>query len=185
MTSIPQKEPESIRAGDTWKWLRSFSDYPATGWTLKYRFKNASAGFEIAAVASGTEFSIDIAAATTPAFPAGTYTWISWVEGGSSEKYTLGSGSMEVLPDFRTVTANNPLDSRSHAKKMVDAIEAWLENRDPAVEMYEINGRRMKFIPIPDLIKLRNNYKLEVAAEANAEAIKRGEGIGRKIQFRI
>jgi hypothetical protein len=53
------------------------------------------------------------------------------------------------------------------------------------VAEYEIAGRRMKYIPIADLIKMRNRYKYEISITENAAAIARGEGVGRKIQFRV
>lgn len=180
---IPTNEPSSLRAGDTWKWTRTLADYPAGTWTLKYRFKNATAYFEIVAGTSGTDHLVSVAAATTAAYAAGSYTWMAWVEGGSSEKYTVDTGTLAVDSDYRASTA--AYDGRSHARKMLDAIEAWLEARDPAVAEYEIAGRRMKYIPVAELVKLRSRYKTELANEANADAIAKGEGLGRKIQFRI
>ena len=186
MADTPTNEPATLRAGDTWKWTRTLSDYPAGTWTLKYRFKHpTAAGFEIVAGTSGTDHAITVSAATTAAFAAGAYSWMAWVEGGSSEKYTIDTGVLTVDADYRSGTASAVLDDRSHARKMLAAIEAWLESRDVAVAEYEIAGRRMKYIPLGDLIKLRNRYKNEIAAQANAEAIAKGEGIGRKIQFRI
>ena len=184
MADIPDNEPASLRIGDTWQWTRTLADYPAGTWTLKYRFKSASGGFEIVASASGTVHSVTVAAATTATYTAGSYTWIGWVESGT-EKFTVDTGNAELLPDYRAGLSTVALDDRSHAKKMVDAIEAWLESRDPAVAEYEIAGRRMKYIPIGDLIKLRSRYQSELSAEENAAKLARGEGIGRKIQFRI
>ena len=179
---IPTNEPQSLRAGDTWKWTRTFADYPAGTWTLKYRFKNAAGYFEIVAAAAGTDHAVTVAAATTAAYAAGRYTWMAWVETGA-EKFTVDTGTLEVNPDYRASTA--AYDGRSHARKMLDAIEAWLEARDSAVAEYEIAGRRMKYIPIAELVKLRSRYQLELAAQANADAIAKGEGLGRKIQFRV
>jgi len=184
MADIPDNEPASLRIGDTWQWTRTLADYPAGTWTLKYRFKSSAGGFEIVASASGTDHSVNVAAATTAAYTAGSHTWIAWVESGT-EKFTVESGNAELLPDYRSGLATVALDDRSHAKKMVDAIEAWLESRDPAVAEYEIAGRRMKYIPIGDLLKLRSRYLAELSAEENAARLARGEGIGRKIQFRI
>lgn len=181
--AIPSNEPLSLRVGDTWKWTRTLADYPAPTWVLKYRFKNATSYFEITAAASGTDHAVTEAAATTAARTAGTYTWMAWVEGGSSEKYTVDTGSITLDPDYRSGTA--AYDGRSHARKMLDAIEAWLESHDPAVAEYEIAGRRMKYIPLAELVKLRNRYRLEVQAADNADAIAKGEGTGRKIQFRV
>ncbi len=182
MADIPDNEPLSARAGDTWKWTRTLADYPAPTWVLKYRFKNATGYFEITAAASGTDHAVTVTAATTAAYVPGTYTWMAWVEPGA-EKYTVDTGTLVVDPDYRASTA--AYDGRSHARKMLDAIEAWLEARDVAVAEYEIAGRRMKYIPIPELIALRSRYKLEVQALANADLIAKGEGLGRKIQFRV
>jgi hypothetical protein len=187
MNDIPSNEPASLRIGDTWKWTRHFDDYPAASWTLKYRFKHATlaTGFEIVASTSGSDYAVTVTAATTGGYTAGKYTWIAWVEGGSSEKYTVDTGSTTLTPDYRAGTVTTALDDRSHPRKMLDAIEAWLESRDVAVAEYEIAGRRMKYIPIADLIKLRSRYQNELAAADNAEKLAKGEGFGRKIQFRI
>jgi hypothetical protein len=184
MADIPDTEPAQLRAGDTWKWTRSLSDYPAGTWTLKYRFKNAAGGFELVATASGTDHLISILAATTAAYAAGSYSWQAWVESGA-EKYTVDSGVCEVQPDYRAASAATALDDRTHAAKMLDAIEAWLESRDPGVAEYEIAGRRMKYIPATELLKLRSRYRAEVNAEEAARKLAAGEGIGRRIQFRI
>jgi hypothetical protein len=182
---IPDNEPGTLRAGDTWKWTKTLADYPASAWALKYRFKSPTAGFEITADESGDEYSVTVAAATTTAYAAGTYTWIAWVEGGTSEKYTVDTGVVVINPDYRSGTATAALDDRSHARKTLAAIEAWIESRDQGVARYAIAGREMQYIPIPDLLRLRQTYKAEVSAEDAAAAIQNGTGTGRRIQFRI
>jgi hypothetical protein len=184
MAEIPDSLPASLRAGDTWKWTRTLADYPAGVWTLKYRFKNSAGGFEVVTTASGTDHLAAVSAATSATIAAGDYEWIGWVE-SAGEKYTIESGSVTVSADYRSTAASTALDDRSHARKMLAAIETWLESRDPAVAEYEIAGRRMKYVPIAELLRLRSRYKNEVAAEEAAAAIARGEGIGRKIQFRM
>lgn len=182
---IPTTEPLELRAGDTWKWTRSLADYPAGTWTLKYRFKNAAGGFEITAAQSGTDHAVTVAASASAAYAAGTYDWVSWVESGS-EKYSVASGVLVVLADFRATAADVAHDGRSHARIVLDAIEAVIEGRaSKDQEEYEIAGRRLKRTPIPTLLKLRQHYKAEVAAEDLARGIKAGTGSGRKIQFRL
>lgn len=183
---IPTNVPAELRAGDTWKWTQSLADYPAsTPWTLKYRFKSPTAGFEVTANTAGDDYSVTVTASTTAGYAAGTYTWIAWVEGGTSEKYTVDTGVTTLDADYRSGTATAGLDDRSHARKTLAAIESWIESRNPGVAEYEIAGRRMKYIPIPDLLKLRQAYKTEVAAEDAAEAIRNGLGTARRIQFRL
>lgn len=185
MPDIPTNEPASARAGDTWRWTRASADYPAGTWTLKYRFRHPTlSGFEIVAGSSGSDHYVNVAAATTAAYGAGAWTWTAWVESGS-EKFTLASGSMQIEPDYRTADATTPLDDRTHAAKTLAALEAWIEGGDLAVAEYEIMGRRMRYIPITDLMKLRSRYQQEVRAEEAARKLARGEGLGRRIQFRI
>lgn len=182
---IPDTEPSTLRVGDTWRWTRTVADYPADTWALKYRFKSAAGGFEIVASASGTDHSVTVFAATSATYTAGDYTWTAWVEGGSSEKYTIGAGSAVLAPDYRSGDATVALDDRTHPRKMLDAIEAWMESRDPGVAEYEIAGHRMKYIPTAELVKLHSRYTTMVAAETNAAKLAAGLGGGRKIQFRI
>lgn len=183
---IPSNEPETLRAGDTWKWTRSLSDWPASTWTLKYRAKNAAGGFEITAAASGNDFSVSVAAATTAAIAAGTYAWIAWVEGNTpTEKYTVDTGTWEVQAEYRAGLASVALDDRSHARKVLDAIEAWIEGNDLSAAEFSLGERRIKNIPIAELIKLRQRYLQEVAAEDARAALAKGEGIGKRIQIRI
>jgi hypothetical protein len=184
---IPSTEPTSARAGDTWKWTRSLADYPASaGWTLKYRFKNASAGFEIVASASGDDHAVTVAAATTAAYGAGDYSWIAWVEGGSSEKYSVDAGTLSVLADYRSGAVGVALDDRSHARKVLAAIEAVIERRATKdQEEYSLEGRSLKRTPVAELLKLRQRYRAEVDAEDAAAKLAAGQLPGRKIQFRF
>lgn len=184
MADIPAYEPAELRAGDTWTWTRSLAAYPAGTWTLKYRFKSAAGGFEIVAAASGTDHLVSVAAATTAPYVAGDYTWIAWVESGA-EKFTVAQGSATVLPDYRAGLADVALDDRSHAQKMLDKIDAWLETRDPAVAEYEIAGRRMKYIPITELIKLQDRYRADLSREKNAARLAAGLGSKSKLLVRF
>lgn len=182
---IPSTEPTELRAGDTWKWTRTLADYPASAWTLKYRFKNASGGFEIVASASGNDYSISVAATTTTGYAAGAYTWTAWVEGGSSEKYTVDAGVCTLKADYRANSAGSALDDRTHARIVLDAIEAVLQNRASLDQQeYEIAGRRLVRMKIGELLKLRQTYLAEVRAQALAEQIQNGTGVGGRIQFR-
>jgi hypothetical protein len=187
---IPTTEPAELRAGDTWKWTKSLSDFPASyPWTLKYRFKHpTAAGFEIVASASGDNYAVTETAATTTGRVAGTYTWTAWVEGGSSEKYTVDEGTLVVLADYRAVSAAAVLDDRSDARVIYEALITAYKSAVASrafVSEYEIAGRRMKFESRAGWIKEINFWKAQCAAEVSAEAIANGTGTGRRIQFRL
>jgi hypothetical protein len=184
--SIPTNEPSELRAGDTWKWRREdLEDYPAPTWTLKYRFKNAAGGFEVTAAADGVAHAVVVAAATTAPYAAGSYAWVAWVESGA-EKYTVDSGELRVLPDLRAGTATAAQDVRSHARRVLEAIEAVLEGRATRdQEEYRIGERMLKRTPIADLLALRDRYKAEVESEAVARRVMAGETPGYALQVRL
>lgn len=185
MTDIATNEPLELRAGMSWAWRREdlSADYPAPTWTLTYFFKNASANFSFAAVASGTMFAIARTPATTSQHPPGAYDWVAVVTDGIN-KYQVDSGRLVVLPDF-TGSAN--IDGRSHARKVLAAIEALLEGRasKDQQEFTLSSGVSLKRTPLPELLKLRQVYANAVAAEDAAERLANGLGGKAKIQVRI
>jgi len=187
---IPIIEPSDVRAGDTWKWTKRLPDYPASAWTLKYRFKSALGGFEITATADGDDHSVTVAASTTAGYHAlaGIMSWVAWVEGGSAEKYTVDTGVCTINPDYRNGTSTAALDDRSDARVIYDGLMAAYQNAVASrafVSEYEIAGRRMKFESRAGWLKEISFWKSRVDAEAATEALKNGLATGRRIQFRI
>lgn len=187
-TLVATTEPDAVRAGDTIKWRREdlSGDYPATTWTLKYRFRHpTNSGFEVIAAADGVDHAVTVAAATSSAWTAGRYQWAAWVESGS-EKYTIGQGVMEVEPDYRTANAAGVLDDRSHARIVLEAIQAVLEGRATKdQEEYSIGDRQLKRTPIADLLVLRDRYRAEAAAEDVAQKIDSNMGGARRLLVRL
>lgn len=186
---IPTTEPSELRVGDTWKWTRTLADYPASyPWTLKYRFKSSAGGFEITATADGDDYSVTVAATTTSGYTSGHYSWVAWVEGGSSEKYTVDSGTCTLDPDYRSGTATAAFDDRSDARVIYDGLMAAYSSAVTSrafVSEYEIAGRKMKFSSRGEWLKEINFWKSQVDAETAAEALKNGLPTGRRIQFRL
>lgn len=180
--SIPTREPASVVAGDTVAWTITLADYPASdGWVLKYRLINAAGKIDITSAASGDDHAVSVAAATSALWVSGTYAWQAYVE-KALERYTTGSGSIVVQPNLAAQATS--YDTRSAAATALDNINIWLTTRDPAVADYEIANRRMRFHPIPDLLKMRDKLKAEVAAEAAAANMAAGLGGRGKIYVR-
>lgn len=188
MADIPTNEPLTLRAGLTWKWRREdlASDYPATSWTLKYWLKKTGAtgaNFSITASADGSNFDVTVPASTTSGYTAGRYTWSAQVTGGSSEAYEVDTGSLEILPRYDQA-AN--LDDRTHARKVLEAIEAVIENRATLDQQeYTIGNRSLKRMTVEELMRFRQLYRNEVQAELAAEKLANGIGIGRKVLVRL
>ena len=160
-TSIPTTEPSTINAGDTVKWTKTLADYPANdGWVLSYELIKASTRITITASASGADHLVNVSAATSVNYVAGNYDWRARVT-KASEVYTVGYGRITISQSF-----SSAIDARSTARQALEAIEATLTGRGTAATAeYEIAGRRLKYTPLPDLIKLRDRYRIDVARE--------------------
>jgi hypothetical protein len=181
--TIPSTEPSSFRAGDLLSWTKSLSDYPADqGWTLAYTLINAASKITINASASGADFLVSVAATLTAAYTAGAYQWMARVT-KATEIYTVGQGTIEILPNLAAATT---YDFRSHAKTMLEAIEAAFEGKASSTQLeMEINGRRIKSFSPSEMIQWRSFYKAEVAKEAQAETLARTGVNPRRIGVRF
>lgn len=182
MPDIPTAEPSSVAAGDTVTWRRTLDDYPASaGWALGYVLINGTAKVTISSTASGDDHLVSVAASTTTGWTAGTYAWRARVTKGA-EVYTVGEGRMTVRPSFGAST----FDARTHARKTLEAVEAVIEGRaSSAVLEYEIAGRRLKNIPVAELLSLRDRYRTEVTREEAAATVAAGGVDRRRIMVRF
>lgn len=170
--TAPTTEPASARAGDSWAWRREdLPDYPATLWALKYSFKNATSGFEIAASADGTYFAVAVAGDDTENYAAGIYSWAARISliSDSTTRHTVDAGTLEILPSLFTTTATDPLDNRSVARKMLDQCETALLAFQAGVKSYTIGSRMMTYRDAPEVEKMRDRWRLAVAREDQRE----------------
>ncbi len=168
---IPTLEPATVIAGDTIQWTRSLPDYRAgDGWSLAYTLINAAGKITIAASVKDDDFFVNVPAATSANYAPGDYAWRAQVS-RAGQVFTVASGRMTVSPSF----SGAALDDRSAARRMLDAVEAVLENRAGSdVAEYEINGRQLKYLSIPDLLKLRDRLRFDVQRELAAQAAAQG-----------
>lgn len=185
MSDIPAIEPEVVTAGDYITWEKSLSDYPASaGWVLTYALLNSSAKLTITATASGDDHLVAIAAATSAAYTAGVYQWQSYVT-KTTERYTIATGSITVKANLSGITVAT--DTRTHVKKVLDAIEALIEGRATTGEQeMTIDGTRLVKMTVEQLLALRGRYYAYYQQELAAEKIARGLGTGSgKIRVRL
>jgi hypothetical protein len=194
-------EPLEILVGDSISWVRrnviaySVNDdgtpeeteiKASDGWTLKFVAVGRLGAVSITASAdteNADDFLFTAAAAVTAAYVAGDYQW-QLVATKTTTRYTIAVGRVTLLDNIAGRSAL--YDNRSHAKKVLDAIEAVLEGRASRQDQsYTIAGRSLQLTPIPDLIKLRQLYKAEYAGELAAAGVKAGRGSGNKILTRF
>lgn len=179
-------EPEELVIGDRWTWKRPdlAIDYPSSDYTVSYTADKQGAGTTTFSItATGTEHTVEVASATTAGYTPGTYAWQLYVTRTSdSQRKSIASGTWSVIANLSASTA----DPRSHVKKVLDAIEATIEGRASIDQMsYSIQGRTLSRTPLADLLKLRDDYKSEYAAELNNERRKHGKPARNRLLVRL
>lgn len=163
----------------SWKW--SNATFPATAWTLTYTLVSAAAQIQIVAANDGSDHLIEVTSTTSATYAAGDYTWQAHVSNGSGERSKVDEGVMTVTEDF--ATHSNGYDSRSHTKKVLDALNASIENRASKTQItQQINGVQIQHIALEDQIRLRDRYAMKYRKEL---AAKRGESCERTTTARF
>lgn len=190
--NYPRKEPTELVVGDRWVWKRTDlgADYPPASYSLKYSLRLEGAGsdeIEINAGESGTDYVVEVESTVTVAYIAGRYHWQAYITRTSdSQRLTIGRGSVQVKPNRDASTT----DPRSHARKVLDAIEAVIEGRaSKDQEEYSIgsggSSRSLKRTPIPELLRLKSVYQQAVNGEEAALKLENGTGLPRRVQVRF
>ena len=178
MPDIPSVLPTELIAGDTWQWDRTYADYPQPTWTATAYFEKAGKTFNVTATASGEAHRFTIEASTTNGYPPGRYQIRVRVTNGS-QAFIAESGWCEVQVD---PAAAGTYDPRSNARKMLDAVEAFLiGNASTAQASMSLNGRQISRWSLAELAKWRDQLRAEVRTEENSASA----GKGRQIKVRI
>jgi len=175
--NAPKEVPRSIVIGDLvqFKLTKFSTDYPNTSHSMTFMARSgtgANVEFSIAASNSGDDYLFSASSAATSAFVAGLYHYqIEVLETSSNNRLILDQGELDVTVDLDV----NAVDPRTHAEKMLQKIEAVLENRaDADVSSYSIAGRSLTKMSPEELLTWRNNYRREVKAYRRKLDVKHG-----------
>jgi len=181
MAPIPTSTPASFHAGDTVRWLVDAPDYlPADGWAIKVNLTNSSATKQITSTDYGDgRHLVTITAAVSASIAAGDYNLVAAAEDGT-DRFSVAVGQITVRPNLTSAA-----DGRTHVKKTLDALEAWIESRNPGVAEYQIAGRSMKYIPITELLAFQSKYRQLYQNELNADRLNSGKRPRRRLLTRM
>lgn len=159
--------PSSITAGLTFDRLVTLTAYPANdGWALRAVLRGPAV-INLVATAEGVQHRFHADATTTAGWAPGLYSFSIRAE-KAGDVFETDAGTLEILPDLANVAAGH--DPRSHARKVLAAIEAILEDRATLdQERYRINNRELYRIPRAELLKMRSQYRAEVRMEEAAQ----------------
>ncbi len=151
----------------------------SAGWAMTYRLVPRSGSgsvITITADADGDDFTVSVPSSTTAGWGAGWYSWAGYVS-KAGNRYTFDDGQIEIKADPGAAPAG--YDGRTHARKMLDAIEAALEAKATAsqldlveLEIYSRRSRRDRSV----LLEARQKYLTEVRREEAAAGINTGRG---------
>ena len=173
--------PDTIRAGETLDIPVTLTAHPATVWSLVLILRGPSQ-IDLQSAADGETHVLGAAAAVTADWAPGTYWWQLRATSGDVVD-VVDEGQLTVAPDLAAAGPDH--DGRSHAERVLAAIEAVIEGRASMdQESYSINNRSLSRTPIADLLVLRSKYKAEVAA-ARRVAAGGSSLFGRQIKVRF
>ena len=175
--------PSTLRAGDTLADTFSLSDYPAPTWVLTFTLINSAAKQTVTCSASGTDHAMAVTAATTAGWAAGTYSWSAHATSGAA-RYTVNTGTVEVLPDLAAATT---YDNRTPARKALDAVDAALAayGSKAYLQSIQIGERQQTFQSPSEFLAFRDRLRREVAGEDSAERMRQGLGTKNRLLVRF
>ena len=188
--NYPQKEPSSLVLGDYWAWKRDdlADTYPIGSYALTYEFHEDSGGggthkFTLTATEADDTYYIEAASSSTTGYAVGDYIWEAYItKSADSNRVMVDSGRTTITQNLADTNA----DLRSHAKKVLDAIEAVIENRASMDQSsMSIAGRSLSRMSINELMTFRDRYKAEYLKEIKLARIRNGQGTGNtpKVRF--
>lgn len=164
MPTIPTTEPTAINAGDTLKWDRTLSDYPASaGWSLAYILTNGphSNPIAISSQADGDVYQVSVPATTTRGYTPGEYQLIGYASKDGERYRVFGPAPVTVNPD--PVTAP---PATSQARQMVDLLEAAIRNvASSGIVEYTVAGRGVRKTTLKEAREELAYWKRQLATE--------------------
>jgi len=169
--------PATVTQNTTVSWYRDAGDFPtADGWTFTYEFRGSTSLTIVCSVSDG-RYLASITPAQTAALTVGDdYWWGLYAHKGTGltlERYEVDRGRLTVA---RTLGATLvTYDGRSHAKIVLDAIEALIQGKATKDQLdVTVGDRRITRLSPEDIEKWRAFYRSEYEREKAAEDIAAG-----------
>ncbi|WP_415221962.1 hypothetical protein [Pseudophaeobacter arcticus] len=166
--------PGEIGAGVTFRATVSLPVYPAPEWSVDLILRGPGQ-IDLASTADGDNHAFHAAAAATKDWPPGHYRYELRASDGV-DVVTVETGETRIAPDLAAIDQSH--DGRDHVRKVLDAVEAVIENRATIDQQsYQINNRSLQRTPLAELMTLRAKYRAELSQKKRARS---GRGLGPK-----
>ena len=187
-SNAPTEVPKEIVIGDfvQFKSTKFSDDYANTAHTLTFVARSgegANVEFTITATNTDDDYLFTAATTATASYTAGLYHYqIEVLQTSSSNRIVVDQGELTVFDDLDV----NAVDPRTHSEKMLQKIEAVLENRaDGDLTSYSIAGRSISKMSPEELLTWRDYYRREVKAHQRKLDIKHGRKTSASILMRF
>jgi len=184
-------EPTQITQREAVEWTKSYPDYPATLWTLKYLFRGRGPGVTVTATADGDDFAAALTAAMTVTMAPVRYTWQAVLTeiADSTNKIYIASGFTTVKVGFDP-DIDEEIDTRSANEIALDSINAALTAFTSSnVLEYEIStpagSRRVKKSATAELLSMQKHFATLVAQERQRERLRNGGPFFQSVKVRM
>ena len=182
-TNYPTEVPDELQLGDFWAWKKDnlATDYPTADYSLSYEFNlidgATASNFTLTATESNDEYIISTS--DTGSYTKGEYNWVSYITRTSdSARVKIAEGYIEIQDNYATTSAS----VRSHAKIVLDAVKAVIENRATMDQSsMSIAGRSLSRMSIDELFQLKDRYQAEFDKEVKKAKIKNGQSSGNTV----
>lgn len=178
-------EPTYLTQGERVAWTRDIcGNYPSTLWTVKYKFRGPSTGFDVTATVDGLNFAAVITAAQSLTMAVGTWKW--WAEAteiaNALNIIEVGNRLMTVYQGAPTSTV--PLETRSVNEIILAELQSAYRSGLTVAEWESstpAGSRKIKYTSRKDLLEQIRYYSGLVANEKRAA----GGGFLRTHQYRM
>ena len=185
--NYPTQEPDRLVTGDRFAWQRPdlVSDYPLADYTMTYHFSQDSGGggthhFTLSSTEADNNYYFEKPSSETTSLVAGDWKWQLYaIRTSDSQRITIDYGITKF--SLGELDTNN--DLRTHAKKVLDAIEAVIEGRATIDQSsFSLSGRSLSRMSIDELMTFRDRYKAEYLKEVKLARIRNKQGSGNTIK---
>lgn len=176
---MSQSIPLQHTAGDSFSATLSGDDYSAAdGWVVQLVLIGPER-HTISCTASGADhLAVDTAAATADWLPGSYAVRAIYTKAATSSRASLDVGTLKVLPDPAAVgTDASSLKSAALVafETLQTAYRAYLASGSFTVQEYTVNGRRMTYRTVAELLTALNAAARDVEAETAAARIAAGQ----------
>jgi len=185
--NYPVQEPDRLVTGDRFAWQRPdlVTDYPLADYTMTYHFSQDSGGggthhFTLSSTEANDNYYFEKPSSETTSLVAGDWKWQLYaIRTSDSERVTLDYGITKF--SLGELDTNN--DLRTHAKKVLDAIEAVIEGRATIDQSsFSLGGRSLSRLSVNELMTFRDRYHAEYLKEVKLARIRNKQGSGNTIK---